>query len=193
MLIVAFGGSGLIAAAGALLRKIFQGVNAEWFVFGSVFFCSLFVFVAALVGMGKIKKSPAADLLKIDSINETMKLGALWTVSTDIYYNLTIELREIIDDNNVTIDLYSHSIQYVGANVTRSAHNLGMGAGRYILPRASVGYGDDCISHWAMDDSSFRGFYVYLIHANNFAHEATIGVFAIEAYHPKPEGTAKNY
>jgi hypothetical protein len=35
------------------------------------------------------------------------------------------------------------------------------------------------------------GFYVYLSHANKFAQEATIGVFAIDAYSPSPELTAK--
>jgi hypothetical protein len=42
----------------------------------------------------------------------------------------------------------------------------------------------DCVCHWDIGESLFRGFYVYLIHANKFAHEATIGVFAIDAYLP---------
>jgi hypothetical protein len=92
---------------------------------------------------------------------------------------------DIANENEVTIDLTSGSIQYAGANVQLLEKRLG--CARYLLRRASGAYGDDCVGHWDMSEFSFRGFYVYLIHANKFAHEATFGVFAIDAYRPTPE------
>jgi hypothetical protein len=189
--ILALAGSSIIAASGALLRKVFYGVNAEWFVFGSVLLCSLFVFIVALIGIRRKapngEESPSVRL-KIGNVSETMKLGAFWTVPSDIYFGVTIELRDIASENEVTIDLISHCIHYAGANVRKMA--LRIGAGRFVLPRASVAYGDDCVSHWDFGESSFAGFFVYLIHANKFAYEATIGVFGIDAYKPLAEKEA---
>jgi hypothetical protein len=183
-------GSGIIAACGEMLHKRFQGVDSDWFVFGAIFCCSLLVFALSLLRLApklSDKKCQPSNRLKIDALSETMHLGALWTVPTTIYYNLSIELLEIANENEVTIELSSHSIQYVGANVKVVQKRLGLGAGRYILQRASVAYGDDCICHWEIGESSFRGFYVFLSHANKFAHEATIGVYAIDAYMPVTE------
>jgi hypothetical protein len=64
------------------------------------------------------------------------------------YSYLSIEVLEIANENEVTIDLASHSIQYAGANVQVVRKNIGLKAGRYVLHRASVAYGDDCVSHW---------------------------------------------
>lgn len=189
-IVVGIGGSGALGALGALLLKASHGVNAEWFTFVSIFLCSVLVFLVALFGIGQNiwkKVEPPSNRLKIENVSETMKLGALWTVPTDFYFNLIIELRDIANENEVTIDVTSGAIQYAGANVRRVEERFGQGSGRFILPRISVAYGDDCVSHWDMGDSIFSGFYVYLIHANKFASEATIGVFAIDAYQPKSE------
>ena len=191
--VFALAGSGLIAAGGAMLHKRFQGVGSDWFVFGAIFCCSLLVLALSMFRPASTppdKTTQPSDRLKIESFGETIKLGALWTVPTSLYFNLSIEVLEITNENEVTIDLTSHSIQYAGANVQVIQKNLGFNAGRYVLHRASVAYGDDCVSHWDMGESTFNGFYVYLNHANKFAQEATIGVFAIDAYSPPPEPTA---
>jgi hypothetical protein len=193
--VFALAGSGVIAASSAMLHKRFQGVGSDWFVFGAIFCCSLLVLALSLFRPGPTppdKTSQPANRLKIESFDETIKLGALWTVPTSLYFHLSIEVLEITNENEVTIELTSHSIQYAGANVQVIQKNLGFNAGRYVLHRASVAYGNDCVSHWDMGESTFSGFYVYLSHANKFAQEATIGVFAIDAYSPPLEPTANS-
>jgi hypothetical protein len=193
--VLALAGSGIIAASSAMLHKGLQGVSSDWFVFGAIFCCSLLVFALSLFRPGQTsphKTSQPSNRLKIESFDETIKLGALWAVPTSLYFHLSIEVLEITNENEVTIDLTSHSIQYAGANVRVIQKNLGFNAGRYVLHRASVAYGDDCVSHWDMGESTFSGFYVYLNHANKFTQEATIGVFAIDAYSPPPEPTANS-
>jgi len=183
-------GSGIIAACSGMLHKRFQGLDSDWIVFGAIFCCSFLVFALSLcrfVPKSPDKENQSSNRLEIDSLSETIQLGALWTVPTSIYYNLSIELLDIANENEVTIELNSNSIQYAGANVKTVEKRLGLGAGRYILPRASVAYGDDSICHWNLGESSFGGFFVYLIHANKFTNEATIGIFAIDAYLPKLE------
>ena len=183
-------GSGIIAACGALLHKKFQGVSSDWFVFGAILCCSILVFLLTLFRAAFRRTSETrqpSTRLNIESFSETMKLGALWMVPTRLYFNASIELLEIIDENQVAISFTSHSIQYAGSNVRVIQKPLGMVPGRYILPRASVAYGDDCVSHWDMGESTFSGIYIYLTHANKFALEATIGVYAIDAFKPTPE------
>jgi hypothetical protein len=188
-------GSGIIAACGGMLHKRFQGVDSDWFVFGAIFCCSLLVFVLSM--LRPAPKPPDNEVqpsnrLKIETLSETMQLGALWTVPTTIYYGLSIELLEIANENEVTIELDSQSVQYAGVNVRVLPKRLPIGPGRYILPRVSVAYGNECVCHWMLGESCFRGFYVYLLHANKFAQEATIGVFTIDAYMPVPESPGNN-
>jgi hypothetical protein len=113
--VLALAGSGIIAALGAILHRVFQGINADWFVFGAIFCCSFLVFVIALLRPSpKQKERAPSNRLKIDSLSETVRLGSLWRVPTDIYFNLSIELLEIANENEVTIELTSGSVHYLG-------------------------------------------------------------------------------
>lgn len=181
--IIALGGSGIIAALGTMLHKAFHGINGDWFLFGSIFCCSALVFTIALV---RLTRKPAPqdvsnpDRLRIESLSETIRLGALWQVPTEICGPVHAELREIRSEREVVIDVTSFAIRYAGARVQTLWNNVG--TGRYILQRAEVDYGNDCVCHWDMGALSFNGFYVYLIHANPHTQEATLGFFVIDAY-----------
>lgn len=181
--ILAVFGSGIIAALSTMLHKAFLRVSADWFLFGGIFCISILVFSIALF---RPKSKPAAqattsrDHLRIQNLSETMKLGALWQVPTEICSPIHIELREIRSERDVVIEVTSIAIQYAGARV--QILSKGIQTGTYRLQRAGVDYGNDCISHWDMGDTSFNGFYVYLIHANPHAQEATLGFFVIDAY-----------
>lgn len=182
--IAVIAGSGIVAAFGTMSRRAFRGINADWFIFGAIFCCSVLVFGIALFRTSRKQEPPAknasSNQLDIDHLSETLKLGALWAVPTKIYLGLSVELHEVRNENEVVIELASSSIRYAGARVETLQNNLN--AGKYVLRRAAVDYGNDCVSHWDISESSFRGFYVYLVHANKFAKEATIGVAAIDAF-----------
>jgi hypothetical protein len=187
-----FGGSGIIAAATRLLQKIFTGVDSEWFVFGGIFCCSLLVFALALL---RLWQKPSGHMensnrLHISSATETLKLGALWTVPANVYDPVTIELLEIINENEVSIAVTSFAIQYAGANVRvleKSIHTT-----KYLLQRSSIGYGNDCVSHWDISDATFCGFFIFMSHANKFTQEATISAFGVDAYQlTKPQESSE--
>jgi hypothetical protein len=181
--VIVLGGSGIIAALGTMLHKAFLGINADWFIFGGVFTCSVLVFSIALFRPA-LKTAPEEpsnpDRVRVENLSETVKLGALWQVATEICSPVHVELREIRSEREVVIEVTSIAIQYAGARVQTLSKNIQ--TGRYILQRAAVDYGNDCVSHWDMGDASFNGFYVYLIHANPYAQEATLGFFVIDAY-----------
>ncbi len=174
----------MIAAISGMLHKLLHGVDSAWFIFGSIFLCSLCVFVVFLLRPAakppEPKKESLSDRLEIDSFSETMRLGSLWTVPITTHANLSIELLEIANENEVTIEVNSTSIQYAGRNV-RVLQKAIIG-GKYVLPRATIAYGDDCVCHWDINENHFSGFYVFVTHANKFAQEATINVFGILAY-----------
>lgn len=184
--VTAVAGSGIIAATSAMLHKKFEGVDSQWFIFGAIFCCALLVFVLSLIRFGSksgISSSNSPNRLQIESFSETIQLGGLWIVPTTAY-RLSIELVEIPNENEIVIQVSSGSIQYSGANVTVIAKPLG--GGRYTLPRASVADGNECVCYWTVSEATFHGFYVYLHHANTFAHQATLVVYTIQAYSPTP-------
>lgn len=146
-LVIAAAGSGVIAASGTMLHKRFSGLDSDWFVFGSLFGCSLLLFLLSLFRPGpkpSVSDTNGPVQVMIDSFSETMQLGGLWQVPTSLY-NLSIELLEVENENEVTIQVNSGTIQYSGSNVIEISKNISWS--RYTLPRASIAEGNECICH----------------------------------------------
>ena len=167
--LIVFVGAGLIGSLGALLRRIFGGVSAEWFIFGGLFLFSALIF---LIGSNLLTSTGGKS---IQHHKKALALGEYWDIRVQ-NWEARVELIEIEHEDAAIIAVTATRLLFHGENVKR----LGPLSNRYVLPRVALD-GKDGLFSWGLGSSNFYFVCVCLDQISVYTKQVTVRIAFVRA------------